>query len=247
MLAIQNLLLASLPRKAYLDLLPGLSPVTLGFGAVLYEPDTLIRHVYFPVACLVSLLTIVEDHLALEVGMVGREGMVGIPLALGIVHSPVRALVQGGGPALRMSKARFLSALRHSLPLQQGLKRYTHLLMGQISQTAACNRFHLVDARLARWLLMTRDRVGSGEFSMTHEFLSSMLGVRREGVTDAASAFQRRNLIEYSRGKISILDHVGLEAAACSCYLRSTRGPGVIPPWRPARIRAPRSSLLPVS
>jgi CRP-like cAMP-binding protein len=245
--AIPNLLLASLPRKAYLDLLPGLSPVTLVFGAVLYEPDTLIRYIYFPVACLVSLLTIVEDHQALEVGMVGREGMVGVPLALGIVLSPVRALVQGGGPALRMSKARFLSALRHNLPLQNGLKRYTHALMGQISQTAACNRFHVVEARLARWLLMTRDRVGSGEFSMTHEFLSSMLGVRREGVTDAASAFQRKRLIEYSRGKISILDHAGLEAAACSCYLRSTKVPGAIPPWRPARIRAPRPLLLPVS
>ncbi len=218
MAAIPNVLLASLPREAYLQLLPGLSPVTLAFGDVLYEPDTPIREVYFPSACLVSLLTVVEGHLALEVGLVGREGMVGAPLALGIEMSPVRALVQGGGPALRMNKARFLSKLRRSPPLQRALLGYIHTLMRQITQTAACNRFHVVEARLARWLLMTRDRVGSGEFRMTHEFLSTMLGVRRVGVTEAASAFQRRKLIEYSRGKIRILDHGGLEAACCSCY-----------------------------
>jgi CRP-like cAMP-binding protein len=215
---IPNSLLAALPHKSYLRLLPGLTPVDLVFGDVLYEPGKPIRDVYFPSQSLVSLLTLVNGHLALEVGLVGREGMVGFPLALGIGVSPVRALVQGAGPALRMSAVRFRTELRRSPPLQRELHRYVHAMMAQISQTAACNRFHVVEARLARWLLMTRDRVRSGEFRMTHEFLSHMLGVRRVGVTEAASALQRQKLIEYSRGNISILDHRGLEAAACSCY-----------------------------
>ena len=215
---IPNNLLAALPRKSYLRLLPGLVPVDLVFGDVLYEAGQSIREVYFPSQSLVSLLTVVEGHLALEVGLVGREGMVGFPLALGVDVSPVRALVQGAGPALRMNAARFRKELGNSLPLQRELHRYIYALMAQISQTAACNRFHVVEARLARWLLMTRDRVGSGEFRMTQEFLSNMLGVRRVGVTEAASALQRRKLIEYSRGNIRILDDRGLEGACCSCY-----------------------------
>jgi CRP-like cAMP-binding protein len=216
--AIQNSLLAALPRKSYLRLLPGLAPIELVFGEVLYEAGDAIRDVYFPSQSLVSLLTLVEGHLALEVGLVGREGMVGFPLALGVDVSPVRALVQGGGAALKMSAARFRSEFKASPPLQRELQRYVHAMMVQIAQTAGCNRFHVVEARLARWLLMTRDRVRSGQFRMTHEFLSHMLGVRRVGVTEAASALQRRKLIEYSRGSISILDDRGLEAACCSCY-----------------------------
>ena len=216
--AIQNSLLAALPRKSYLQLLPGLAPVELVFGKVLYEAGDPIRDVYFPTQSLVSLLTLVEGHLALEVGMVGREGMVGVPLVLGADVSPVRALVQGAGPALKMDAQRFRNELKASPPLQRELQRYIYGLMVQISQTAGCNRFHVVEARLARWLLMTRDRVRSGQFRMTHEFLSHMLGVRRVGVTEAASALQRRKLIEYSRGSINILDDRGLEAACCSCY-----------------------------
>jgi len=216
--AIPNNLLAALPPKAYRRLLPALSPATLTFGEVLYEPGKPMRDVYFPGECLVSLLTLVEGHLALEVGMVGREGMVGVALALGITDSPMRALVQGEGPALRMSAPRFRRELGRNAPLQRGLNLYIHALMGQISQTAACNRFHLVEARLARWLLMTRDRMRSPNFRMTQDFLSDMLGVRRVGVTEAASALQRKGLIEYSRGSIRILDQRGLEAAACSCY-----------------------------
>lgn len=218
MAAIANSLLAALPRKDYRQLLSGLVPVDLGFGDVLYEPGKPIKDVYFPGQSLVSLLTVVEGHLALEVGLVGRDGMVGVPLALGIDASPVRALVQGGGPALRMNAARFRRELRRSRPLQRALNRYVYTLMAQISQTAGCNRFHVVQARLARWLLMTRDRVRSGEFRMTHQFLSHMLGVRRVGVTEAAGALQRRKLIEYSRGNIRILDHRGLQDAACACY-----------------------------
>jgi CRP-like cAMP-binding protein len=215
---LQNDILASLPRKDYRRLLPDLSPATLSFGDVLYEPGEAMQEVYFPLTCLVSLLTVVDHHLALEVGMVGREGMVGIALALGVEKSPVRALVQGGGPALQMTKARFVAALQDCRPLRRALDGYIYALIGQISRTAGCNRFHVVEARLAKWLLMTRDRIGSGDFEMTQEFLSSMLGVRRVGVTEAASALQRQGLIEYSRGHIRTLDHAGLEAAACSCY-----------------------------
>lgn len=215
---IENSLLAAVPRKEYRRLLAGLEPVTLTFGEVLYEPGETIRHVYFPGASLVSLLTLADGHLALEVGLIGREGMVGIPLVLGHNVSSVGALVQGTGTAMRMASAHFLEEFRLSLPLQQKLYRYTHTLMAQISQTAACNRFHVVEKRLARWLLMTHDRVKSDQFRMTHEFLGHMLGVRRVGVTKAAQALQQRKLIRYSRGDITVLDRSGLEAAACECY-----------------------------
>ena len=218
MVAIPNLLLAALPRKSYAELLPALTPVALTFGDVLYEPGQTIDQVYFPGDSMVSLLTLVEDHLALEVGLVGLEGVVGAPLALGVDRSPVRALVQGGGSAMRMGAGPFRSALRRSPPLQRGLLRYVHALMSQVTQTAACNRFHLVEARLARWLLMTRDRMRSSEFRLTQDFLAHMLGVRRVGVTEAAGALQRRKLIKYTRGVIGILDERGLEVAACSCY-----------------------------
>lgn len=218
MFSIPNLLLAALPRKSYAALLPGLTPVDLKFGDVLYEPGQPIHQVYFPGNSMVSLLTLVEDRLALEVGLVGLEGMVGSPLALGVDRSPVRALVQGGGSAMRMSAAGFRNSLRRSPPLQRGLLRYVNTLMSQVTQTAACNRFHVVERRLARWLLMTRDRMRSDEFRMTQDFLSNMLGVRRVGVTEAAGALQRRKLIKYSRGAISILNGPALEAAACSCY-----------------------------
>ena len=213
-----NHLLAAVPRQAHQRLLTGLEPVSLTYGQVLYEPAEPIRHVYFPIDCLVSLLTTVDKQRTLEVGMVGNEGMVGMPMALGIGISAVRALVQGSGSALRMTAARFRAEFKKNLPLQRALFRYTHLLMAQISQTAACNRFHEAEARLARWLLMTSDRVHADEFRLTHEFLAHMLGVRRVGVTKAARVLQRKKLIDYSRGHIRILDRKGLEAAACTCY-----------------------------
>jgi CRP-like cAMP-binding protein len=213
-----NRVLASLPPKSYQRLRPQLEPAILTFGQILYEPGETIRQVYFPVDCLVSLLTSVDKRRTLEVGMVGNEGMAGMPVVLGINVSGVRALVQGGGNALRMSSMRFRIEFGRNQPLQQALFRYTHALMAQISQTAACNRFHTAEARLARWLLMTRERVGSDNFPLTHEFLAHMLGLRREGVTEAASALKRRKLISYNRGKIQILDIRGLKAATCSCY-----------------------------
>jgi CRP-like cAMP-binding protein/PAS domain-containing protein len=215
-----NRLLAGLPAKEYERLLPGLEPVKLTYGEVLYEPGEQMRHVYFPSDCLVSLLTVVDGHRALEVGLVGREGMLGARLALGITVSSVRALVQGTGTAVRMTSARFLQEFRRNPALQRALFRFTDALMLQVTQTAACNRFHTVEARLARWLLMTRERLLSSEFHLTQAFLADMLGVRRAGVTAAASALQRRKLIRYRRGTITILDQQGLEFAACSCYRR---------------------------
>ena len=223
--SIPNQLLEAVPRKDYRRLLGRLEPVELFFGEILYEPGDEINYVYFPGTSLVSLLTLVDVRLALEVGVVGREGMVGIPLALGYGISPFQALVQGGGMALRMKAAQFLKELRKSPALQRALYRYTHTLMAEVAQTAACNRFHVVEERLARWLLMTRDRVQSTEFRLTQEFLSHMLGVRRVGVTKAAGHLQEHKLIEYSRGSIKIVDHAGLEAASCSCYLATRKAP----------------------
>ena len=213
-----NLLLAAMPRQAYQRMLTELEPVKLTYGQVLYEPAGRIQHVYFPVNSLVSLLTAVDKNRTLEVGMVGNEGMVGMPMALGIGVSAVQALVQGAGTAMRMTAADFRVELKKNMPFQRALFRYTHLLMAQVSQTAACNRFHNADARLARWLLMTSDRVHADEFHLTHEFLAHMLGVRRVGVTKAASVLEQKSLIEYSRGNIRILDRRRLEAASCPCY-----------------------------
>jgi CRP-like cAMP-binding protein len=215
---VENSLLAALPSREYQRLLTGLEPVTLTFGEVLYEAGKPIRHVYFPTDSLVSLLTLVEGHMALEIGLVGREGMLGIPVALGINDSPVRALVQGTGTALRMTAARFRSEVGKCGLLHAAVNGYIHERIVQITQTAACNRFHPIESRLARWLLMTRDRMQSDQFRHTHELLGNMLGVLRVAVTNAAGALQRRKLISYSRGKISILDGKGLEAAACRCY-----------------------------
>ena len=214
----RNRLLAALPARDYGRLLDGLAPVTLTYGDILYEPGERMRHVYFPSNSLVSLLTVVDGHHALEVGLVGCEGMLGTRLALGIGASPVRALVQGTGSAMRMTAARFLRELQRSPALRQAVLRFTDSLMTQITRTAGCNRFHRIEARLARWLLMTRERLPSNEFHLTQEFLADMLGVRRVGVTAAASALRRRKLIHYRRGDITILDQKALEAASCSCY-----------------------------
>src|SRR5258706_9200848 len=217
---VANNMLAALPHRQYRRLLAGLESVALTFGEVLYEPGERIRHVYFPNDSLVSLLTVVEGHLALEVGMVGREGMAGVPLSFGTDVSPVRALVQGAGVAMRMKSARFSEEIRKIPQLQQEVSRYTRALMAQITQTAACNRFHVVEARLARWLLMTRDRMRSDEFRLTHAFLGHMLGVRRVGVTMAARAFEKKKLIGLSRGRDKNLAGPPPEGPAASCYER---------------------------
>jgi CRP-like cAMP-binding protein len=215
---IANSLLAALPRSTYQRLLGGLEPVRLTFGQILYEPGKPIRQVYFPTDSVVSLLTLVEGHIAMEIGLVGREGMLGVPVALGVKASPVRALVQGTGTALRMSAVRFRVEYEKHDDLHKQVNRYVHERILQITQTAGCNRFHSVESRLARWLLMTRDRMGTDHFRLTQQLLGNMLGVLRVAVTVAAGALQRRKLIHYSRGSLSILDGDGLEAAACGCY-----------------------------
>jgi len=217
-ISVPNRLLAALPRKDYRKLLPFLEPVTLAFQEVLYEPHARIRHVYFPNDCFISMLTTVDADRAAEVGLVGSEGMIGVPVALGAAVSPFRAMVQGGGTAMRMKVADFRRDFSTSNALRRELFLFTHLLMIQIAQTAACNRFHVVQKRMARWLLMTRDRVNSNEFRITQDFLALMLGVRRVGITVAAGSLQERKLIGYRRGNVTILNQRGLEAAACGCY-----------------------------
>lgn len=215
---IENGLLAALPREDYQNLLGELEPVTLTSGALLHRPGERIWHVYFPNDSQVSLLIVLADCKALEVGLVGREGMVGIPLALGADASSVLALVQGSGSALRMKAASFREALGRCPSLQHGVCRYAHAQLVQARQIAACNRYHLAQARLACCLLMTRDRVRSNQFHLTHEILAGALGIRRAGVTNAASALQRRKLISYRRGDIRILNPSGLKAVSCGCY-----------------------------
>ena len=213
-----NSLLAALPRQDYERMRAELEPVNLVYGEVLHESGERVRHAYFPGDAHVSLQVVMDPLNALEVGLVGREGLVGIELALGIEDSLVRALVQGGGTALRMNAAAFREELARSAPLAGEVHRFAYVKLAQARQAAACNRFHQVDARLATWLLMTRDRVRSDHFHLTHEFLADMLGVRRAGVTKAAASLQRKKLISYRRGHINVLDRGGLAAAACACY-----------------------------
>ena len=214
----ENCLLAALPGSDRKHFLSGCEQVELVYGNILCEPGEIIRHVYFPTDSFISLVTPVEGHNSLEVALVGREGMHGIPLMLGMEVAALQAVVLGSGSAWRIGAERFRSELEHSVALRRYLNRYIHVLMIQLAQTAACTRFHVVEERLARWLLMTQDRACSTKFHITHEFLAHMLGVRRVGVTKAAGSLQQKKLISYSRGDITIHDIGGLEAASCPCY-----------------------------
>lgn len=213
-----NRLLGALTDEECRRLRPHLTAFKLIFGQILFEPGDVIKHVYFPNSGVVSLISMVEPRSTLEVGIVGNEGIVGISLFLGFRHSLNRALVQGEGSAMRMTAPGFREHIGHKSQLPDLLRRYAGSLLGQVSQTAACNRFHKVDARLAKWLLMTSERLESDEVSMTQDFLSNMLGVRREGVSIAAGTLQHARLIRYTRGKITILDRPGLIARSCGCY-----------------------------
>jgi CRP-like cAMP-binding protein len=213
-----NRLLASLPAREYKRLLPGLTPVSLNFGEVLYEPGDTIKHVYFPNDSIISLISEASVRSTIEVGMVGNEGMAGLSVFMGVDVSQTRALVQGAGTAMRMTSTAMRSEANRLGAFHQLMHRYTQSLHSQISRSSACNRFHSVDARLARWLLMTSDRLGTDDFRLTQDFMSNMLGVRREGVNRSAGALQTAKLIRYSRGMISILNRPHLQTKACDCY-----------------------------
>lgn len=215
---IANRILTRLPAKARAQVLAQCESVELEFFDTVAEPGEKMRQVYFPTASFISLVVPMGGKANLEVALAGNEGLYGVPIALGVDISPVHALVQGSGHAWRMKASDFRRELARSPPLKQAVDRYVYVLMSQLVQTAGCNRFHLVEQRLARWLLMTSDRAHSDTFHITHEFLAYMLGVRRVGITKAASMLQSRKLIAYVRGAVEILDRRGLEQASCACY-----------------------------
>ena len=213
-----NQLIARLPKpeRVRLDALGQV--VDLSLSHVLSEAGSATKHVHFPIDGFVSLLAQVDREHVIEVGMVGREGMLGIQLALGVTSEPLKSLVQGQGQALRIDAVAFRRELAASPALRALLGRYAYVLFAQQARAAACLRFHMIEERLARWLLMSQDRALSDVFQLTQEFLAYMLGVRRVGVTVAAGDLQRRHLIAYERGEMTIVDRAGLELAACSCY-----------------------------
>jgi len=214
----QNHLIELLPSKSRSRLLAICEPVDLALGEVLSDVGLPTRYVYFPTVGFVSLVTSINGRPTLEVGMVGREGMLGAQLVLGVEAAPLHAVVQGAGAAWRIGRAEFSRELVRSSALQRGLNRYVYVTMMQLAAAASCLRFHQIGPRLARWLLMTQDRAHSDTFHITHEFLAYMLGVRRVGITTAAHALQHDGLIQYRRGEIQVLNRRGLKAAACSCY-----------------------------
>lgn len=213
-----NHLLRSIPPNEFERLASKFEVVELELGRRVYDLGATIEYAYFPNSGIISLLAAVEASSTLEVGIIGREAMAGLSLFLGVKRSYVRAIVQGEGSALRMKASDFEKACSNGGALPAALRRLTHSLLVQVSQSAVCFRFHFIEMRLARWLLMTSDRSESNEFQMTQEFLSHMLGVRREAVNRAALSLQKKNLIAYSRSNILIIDRPGLEAASCSCY-----------------------------
>lgn len=213
-----NKLLAALPHEEVERLHAQMERVHVQVGAVLYEPSKPIRYIYFPDDAVISMLAVAGGRMTLEVGLIGREGMLGATLALGHDSVQVRAVVQREGMVCRMDADQFRAEFARNPHLQRALYRYTDTLLAQAIQIAVCSRFHVLEARLARSLLVTRDRLQSVRFHLTHEFLAHALGVRRVGVTKAASALQAQGLINYSRGNIEILDPVGLAAVSCRCY-----------------------------
>lgn len=246
-----NRLLDSLPARDRASVIAACEEVNLPFAAILDEPGGMIRDVYFPTGSSISLLASMGGKSLLEVALAGSEGIYGVPLAFGVEVSPVRAVVQGAGTAWRMRAAKFQQELVRVPALRSCVDRYIYVVMSQLIQTAGCNRFHVVEQRVARWLLMTADRAHSSTFRITHEFLAYMLGVRRVGVTEAATALQKRELIRYSRGLVSILDRDGLEMASCRCYRADVeaydRAFVALSPSPPPLMGARRAAALPAA
>jgi CRP-like cAMP-binding protein len=214
----KNQLLAALSTEARERIFPHLKPVPMPLGKVLYEPGDTLRHVYFPVNSIVSLLYVLEDGASAEISVVGNEGLIGIALFMGGETTPSRAIVQSAGHAYRLIGQKLKDEFHRNGEMQLLLLRYTQALLTQMAQTAVCNRHHSVDKQLCRWLLLSLDRLDSNQLVMTQELIANMLGVRREGVTEAAGKLQKLGVIEYTRGKITVLDRPELERLCCECY-----------------------------
>lgn len=214
----QNQLLAALPSEELALWVPLLEPVDMPLGKVLYESGCKLSHVYFPITAIVSLLYVMEDGASAEIAVAGNEGLVGVSLFMGGDTTPSRAVVQSAGEGYRIRADQLMLAFNRSMPVLHLLLRYTQALITQMAQTAVCNRHHSLDQQLCRWLLLSLDRLPSNELLMTQELIANMLGVRREGVTEAAGHLQQAGLIRYQRGRITVLDRAGLERRTCECY-----------------------------
>ncbi|MGH8641987.1 MAG: Crp/Fnr family transcriptional regulator [Burkholderiales bacterium] len=214
----ENKLLASLPAADYKRLAAGLDLVPMKLGAVVYENGDIANYAYFPLDCIVSLLSVMENGDSAEIAMVGREGIVGVSVFMGGASAPSRAVVQSAGDAYRIPADQMKVEFRRGGPIQYLLLRYTQALITQMAQTAACNRHHTIEQQLCRWLLLSLDRLPTGDLRMTQELIANMLGVRREGVTEAAGRLQADRIIQYSRGRIKVMDRLMLEGRACECY-----------------------------
>jgi CRP-like cAMP-binding protein len=214
-----NEILGALPSAILKRWQKSLENFDLPLGKVLYEPGTVLSHVYFPTTAIISLLYVMEDGASGEIAVVGKEGLVGISLFMGGGSTPSRAVVQSAGLGLRMKAATLKDELARSGPVLRLLLRYTQALITQMAQTAVCNRHHTLDQQLCRWLLLSLDRLPGDELIMTQELIANMLGVRREGVTEGALKLQKAGLIRYSRGRITVLDRTGLERRSCECYV----------------------------
>jgi CRP-like cAMP-binding protein len=214
----QNLLLAALPPSERERIYPHLQPVTMTLGRVLYESGDVLRHVYFPTDSIISLLYVMEDGASAEISVVGNEGLIGVALFMGGETTPSRAIVQSAGHAYQLVGQRLKDEFHRNGAMQLLLLRYTQALLTQMAQTAVCNRHHSVDQQLCRWLLLSLDRLSSNQLTMTQELIANMLGVRREGVTEAAGKLQKLGIIRYVRGRITVLDRPRLEQMCCECY-----------------------------
>ncbi|MBK1716988.1 Crp/Fnr family transcriptional regulator [Thiocystis violacea] len=214
----KNYLLAALPESEWQRWLPQLEPVEMPLGQVLYESGRALDHVYFPITAIVSLLYVMENGASAEIAVVGNEGIVGVSLFMGGETTPSRAVVQSAGVGFRLKARMMLDEFNRAGPVMHLLLRYTQALITQMAQTAACNRHHSLDQQLCRWLLLSLDRLEGSDLVMTQELIANMLGVRREGVTEAALNLQEAGLIRYARGHITVLDRQGLEQRSCECY-----------------------------